>query len=240
MSSTRTFLFGQGTTDSTGAFTVSDILPGSYTVQFGLPGGLNQYAHQKLTFNSAGSIVVTAAATTQLERRSSRTAASPAPDLQRQYGTQAEVTADGNGRYTFANLGPYDWPIFYKIAGYASEWSGHTGNRLQANQITVKAGKTKTHDERLSHGVTRTGLVTTATGQPIDLFRARISVSESRDEIGVGDTDADGRYTVQVLPGSPSCSTLTVRPVGLGSRSTTRTRPTSSTRPESRSRILTR
>jgi protocatechuate 3,4-dioxygenase beta subunit len=117
-------------------------------------------------------------------------------------GSNADVTADANGRYTFTNLGPYDWPIFYHAAGYASEWSGNTGNRLKSNPVTVRAGRTRTHNEALTQGVTLTGLVTDATGSPMSAFASRITVfnADSHDEIGSDDNAADGTYTLHVLP----------------------------------------
>ena len=117
-------------------------------------------------------------------------------------GSNADVIADANGRYTFTNLGPYNWPIFYHAFGYASEWSGNTGNRLQAKAITVKAGKTRTHNEILTTGVTLTGLVTDRAGQPIPQFGARITLfnADSGDEIGSNDTGVDSTYTLQALP----------------------------------------
>ena len=117
-------------------------------------------------------------------------------------GSSADVSTDANGQYTFTNLGPYDWPIFFHAAGYASEWSGNTGNRLQAHPIKVKAGKTKTHNEVLGQGVTLTGMVTDASGGPIPPFGARITPfnADSGDEIGSDDTANDSTYTLHLLP----------------------------------------
>ena len=108
------------------------------------------------------------------------------------------MIADANGRYTFTNLGPYNWPIFYHAIGYASEWSGNTGNRLQAKAITVKAGKTRPTTRFSTTGVTLTGLVTDRAGQPIPQFGARITLfnADSGDEIGSNDTGVDSTYTL--------------------------------------------
>jgi protocatechuate 3,4-dioxygenase beta subunit len=117
-------------------------------------------------------------------------------------GSQADVVADTNGRYTFNNLGPYDWPIFYHAFGYAGEWSGNTGNRLESNPIGIKAGKTSTHNVVLGQGVTLSGVITDAAGQPLDEFGARITVynADSGDEIGSNDNAADGTYTELIVP----------------------------------------
>jgi Carboxypeptidase regulatory-like domain len=117
-------------------------------------------------------------------------------------GSRADAVADATGRYTFTELGPYDWPIFYRATGYASEWSGGTGNRLKSEPVTIKAGKTRTHNEALSSGVILTGLVTGPDGVPAPEFASRITVfnADSRDEIGANDNAANGTYTLHVLP----------------------------------------
>ena len=117
-------------------------------------------------------------------------------------GSQADVVADANGRYTFDNLGPYDWPIFYHAFGYAGEWSGNTGNRLESNPIGIKAGKTSTHNVVLGQGVTLTGAIMDANGQPLNEFAARVTVynADSGDEIASNDNAADSTYTELVLP----------------------------------------
>jgi protocatechuate 3,4-dioxygenase beta subunit len=117
-------------------------------------------------------------------------------------GSSADVAADANGRYTFTNLGPYNWPIFYHALGYASEWSGNTGNRLQSNPVTVKAGKTRTHNETLTQGISITGLVTDPQGRPVGNSGSRVTMYnfDSGDEIGSDDPGPDSTYTVHALP----------------------------------------
>jgi Carboxypeptidase regulatory-like domain len=112
------------------------------------------------------------------------------------------VGTDATGRYTITELGPYDWPIFYQAAGYAPEWSGHTGNRLQANPVTIKAGKTRSHDEGLSRGLTLSGVFTTAGGAPAGPFPGRVNVvnADSFDLVDAADGDAAAHYTLHVLP----------------------------------------
>ena len=112
--------------------------------------------------------------------------------------TEVDARADDNGSYTFTDLGPYDWPIFYHAAGYAGEWSGNTGDRLNANPITIKAGKTRIHNVTLGTGVTLTGRVTDPNGLP-QSGRITVFNTDSRDEIGADDTTPDGTYTLHVM-----------------------------------------
>jgi hypothetical protein len=115
--------------------------------------------------------------------------------------SNADVTADANGRYVFNNLGPYDWPIFFSAPGYASEWSGNTGDRLKSNPVTVKAGKTRSHNETLTQGVSLTGLVIGQDGQPVGQSSRVVALSaDSRDQIGASDGAADGTFTIHALP----------------------------------------
>lgn len=57
-----------------------------------------------------------------------------------------------DGRYTIDFLGPYEWPLLFKVDGHAPQWSGTTGNRLLADKVKVKAGKTTRYDHRMVRG----------------------------------------------------------------------------------------
>jgi len=220
---------GQGgpCTDGSGNVRVSGLDAGSYNVfafandqvhgdqWVGAHGGVGAQKKAAVITVAAGQTV--AAPKVKLDRRGTLTGAvrdraTGAPIANALVGftsndpnsgsASIHVRTDAAGRYTFDALGPYDWPIFYAADGYASEWSGNTGNRLQANPVTVKAGKTRNHDEFLNRGVTLTGLITGFNGEPVSAFEARVLVfnADSFDLIGFADTDADGRYSVPVLP----------------------------------------
>jgi hypothetical protein len=76
--------------------------------------------------------------------------------------------ADANGRYTIANLGPYDWPIeFVAFDDHAWEWSGNATNRLLATPVKVSVGESATANAALGKGVRLTGRVLDASGRPI-------------------------------------------------------------------------
>ncbi|GAB4059442.1 hypothetical protein GCM10028775_70770 [Catellatospora paridis] len=59
---------------------------------------------------------------------------------------------EADGRYTIDFLGPYEWPLLFKVDGHAPQWSGTTGNRLLADKVKVKAGKNTRYDHRMVRG----------------------------------------------------------------------------------------
>ncbi|GIG01548.1 hypothetical protein Cci01nite_66410 [Catellatospora citrea] len=59
---------------------------------------------------------------------------------------------EADGRYTIDFLGPYEWPLLFKVDGHAPQWSGTTGNRLLADKVKVKAGSTTRYDYRVVQG----------------------------------------------------------------------------------------
>jgi hypothetical protein len=213
--------------DTTGQVHIIGLSPGQYNVfafandgvhghqWIGPHGGVG--AMKKATVLTVAAGQTAAIGTVKMDKRGTLTgiirdkaSGAPLPGAIASFTTQPDglgssvgrAVADANGRYTFTDLGPYEWPILFQATGFASEWSGHTGNRLQANPITVKAGKTKEHDDRLSRGITLTGLMTTAAGVPLDEFVGRVNLvnADSRDETGSGDTAPGGHYTIQVMP----------------------------------------
>ncbi len=72
---------------------------------------------------------------------------------------------DDNGNYTFDNLGPYDWQLFFWSSADARQFSGGVANRLLAQAVPVTVGATSTYDFRLRAGVEVTVNLTGAVGE---------------------------------------------------------------------------
>ncbi|MFS8479338.1 MAG: carboxypeptidase-like regulatory domain-containing protein [Micromonosporaceae bacterium] len=81
------------------------------------------------------------------------------------FGPSARTDADG--RYTLANLGPYDWPLYFDHSEYAGQWSGGAPSRLLAKPVKVKHGKTVTADAALTTGTLVRGTVQRASGEAV-------------------------------------------------------------------------
>ncbi|WP_203997736.1 carboxypeptidase-like regulatory domain-containing protein [Virgisporangium aurantiacum] len=85
---------------------------------------------------------------------------------------------DAQGRYEIRGLGPYQWPVeFAAPAPYALQWSGGASNRIDADHVKVRAGRTATENARLLPGATLAGQVNAATGTPtygsVTVYNAR-------------------------------------------------------------------
>ncbi len=109
------------------------------------------------------------------------------------------VTTDELGRYTIGDLGPYDWTLFFRHREYAAQWSGDVPNRLLADGVKVKAGKTTQYNVKLRAGTTLTGKVVGANGQATNSARVTVINAVTNDEMGSGDTSANGTYAVRVF-----------------------------------------
>lgn len=113
---------------------------------------------------------------------------------------------DEAGRYTVGNLGPYAWPLlFTPIADLPRQWSGATGNRLQAETVPVTSGATSTYDTTLSAGTKVTGTVTITSGATAwSGGRLKARGVASGDLLAVGDVPGQGgTYEFRVIGGGP-------------------------------------
>lgn len=108
------------------------------------------------------------------------------------------ATTDVDGRYTFANLGPYDWPLHYIHVDYAAQWSGAAPSRLLAEPVSVKAGRTVTADAALTAGTLVRGTVRQASGEPLpDAFVTAYTAAVG--DIAGSDFVDGGTFQMRVL-----------------------------------------
>jgi 5-hydroxyisourate hydrolase-like protein (transthyretin family) len=89
---------------------------------------------------------------------------------------------DSTGHYRIDVLGPYQWPLLFDVVGQATQWSGGTANRNQADEVTVTSGHTTTYDYRLDAGVTATVRSTGPAGGRVVAFNA-----DTGDIVGMWD-----------------------------------------------------
>jgi hypothetical protein len=131
-----------------------------------------------------------------------------------------ETYADGT--YRIYALGPYQWPVVFtpKTGTAPRQMSGGTGNRFQAEKVTVRPGAVTTYDMTLSAGSRLTGRVTVAPGQPA-FTGGRITAvnAATGDVLATADfTRADGTYDMPIIGGGAVLLrwTLTGGPVASG------------------------
>ncbi|MCA2217422.1 carboxypeptidase regulatory-like domain-containing protein [Jidongwangia harbinensis] len=110
-----------------------------------------------------------------------------------------------DGSYRIYALGPYQWPIVFTPKGgtVPRQMSGGTGNRFQAERITVQPKTVTTYDATLSAGSTLTGTVTVAPGRP-SFTGGRITAvnAATGDVLAVADfTGQGGTYRMPIIGG---------------------------------------
>lgn len=108
---------------------------------------------------------------------------------------------DADGRYTFANLGPYDWPLHFGHAEYAGHWSGGVPSRLLAETVKVKAGKTVTPgaaDAALTTGTVVRGTARRASGGAVPSGFVTAYEAATGDFAGTGWLN-NGTYEMRVF-----------------------------------------
>jgi phosphatidylinositol-3-phosphatase len=190
---TVSFSGGSTTTDSSGAYSFSNVAPGTYNVTASQAG-----------FNSqTGSVTVSSGATSTLNFQLS---AAPSPGAFMGHVTNASTgaaiagatvsfsggstTTDSNGAYSFTNVAP----------GAYSVTASQTGFTSQTGSVTVNSGATSTLDFQLSPASTPG----TITGRVTNITTGG-AVSGATVSFSGGSTTADssGNYTfTNVTPGT--------------------------------------
>ncbi|HEX5541582.1 MAG TPA: carboxypeptidase regulatory-like domain-containing protein [Micromonospora sp.] len=113
-------------------------------------------------------------------------------------GPKSDAVTDGQGRYEFTGLGPYQWPLLFSKGGFAPQWSGNVGDRYKATTIPVTAGDTATYDIALVAGTEVRGSVTTQDGSSAGQGYLLAHNATNGDIVGLT-WMPDGQYRMQVL-----------------------------------------
>ncbi|MEV6491967.1 carboxypeptidase-like regulatory domain-containing protein [Actinoplanes sp. NPDC051633] len=110
-----------------------------------------------------------------------------------------------DGSFRVYSLGPYPWPLIFtpKDGSAPRQLPGPTGNRFQAETVTVLPGTGATYDMTLSAGSRLTGTITVGPGQP-SFTGGRITAvnAATGDELAVADfTGQGGTYDMSIIGG---------------------------------------
>jgi 5-hydroxyisourate hydrolase-like protein (transthyretin family) len=193
------------TTDTTGAFSFTDVTPGSYEVMFMLPGFGRQFVPHTLDEAAADRITVTAGGQTTVEEtvvpHGGLTGhVQTATGLPVRFGQifvhgpqndyLFQVQTDNDGNYTFPIIPP---------GTYRVEFVSVSGSQHDTTSVTVSLGQTAT----ANHQFAATGAITghlTKNGQPEPF--ASISLYGEDGTISHASTDSLGAYRLDVLAGT--------------------------------------
>jgi hypothetical protein len=230
-----------GTTGVDGAYQISNLEPGSYTVRFGPP-----WASDYLGTDFAGPVVVAASATTaginaKLAHLGVITGtvtdsaghplagiiASLAPPGFAPVGgvPQHGSATDAQGRYTINLVAPGVYSVYFSGGSYVAQYYGGASSLDAAATIVVSGGTTATGiDARMQQGGAITGTVTDRLGAPLSALVQ--AVVPHGPLAGRTITEASGRYTLgNLAPGSYIVSFQALQLVPLGQYYNGRTSP---------------
>ena len=210
---------GRATTDAAGAYRFPSVAPGTYTLQFKLPGGLIQFHPGVPDLASAGSINVLTGQDTNVAEtvmphgtiggRITTDTGAPAPGARVElYGAtdlsmRIRVIADAAGYYLikYPPTGGSRLAVASGLRGGTNQWVRRQKDYNLADRFTVTPGRHTVVDERLLQA----GLITgrfTAGGRPVPNVTV-YGYSQSTTRESVSDwTDADGVFRLRPWPGS--------------------------------------
>ncbi|GAA1755261.1 carboxypeptidase regulatory-like domain-containing protein [Luedemannella helvata] len=204
------------TTGVDGSFAFPTAWPGNYKVRFTLPGNVQQWAHQKWSFDTADVIVVNDGGATVVNEElaphgqvtghltdadgaamgnASVTASSVDGQI------QAQVTAGANGAYTVPFLPAGDYTIAFRPFGDGgpTQFAYRKTRISDAAVIPVAAGASVTVDDEILPLATVTGRLTD-NGQPVR--DAQVALHDAvTGEITYAFTDDNGDWQARTFPG---------------------------------------
>jgi hypothetical protein len=102
------------------------------------------------------------------------------------------------GRYTIGDLGPYNWTFFFRRFGYASVFTGGTGDRFLSTGVKINVGQTTTYDLNMKPGTTLTGVVRLTDGTSPAFARVTMIHALSGDELYTSDIEGTQPYELHV------------------------------------------
>ncbi|MGE5828945.1 MAG: carboxypeptidase regulatory-like domain-containing protein [Micromonosporaceae bacterium] len=202
-------------TDGSGAFGFTDLPVGSYKVSFQLPAFVTQFYHQRLDFDSATVIAVTAGADTAIEEQvvphGSVAGTVTNPDgsphafshvsAQREDGLVfANTNTGADGTYALPFLPEGNYRVSFSLGDSGPTQYAHQKTRFEdADLIPVQDGVATTLDETLLPVGAISGHVT-RDGEPVP--SGSVQLINDTGLSGFTPIDPDGFYRIVAFPGT--------------------------------------
>ena len=199
-----------GGTDEDGRYRL-DVLPGRYQLRFGLPDGMEQWAHQQLDETDAASFTVTAGETTVVDETllptgsingqvvtSSGEPAAVTVALYRGGLRVASIPASDDGSYWFPQVFEGVYQVAFDRETGGRQWAHGQLAQADAAEFTVTVGQQTVVNETLMATGAIAGRLTRATGEPA--ADAQVLLQHGEEFQLETQTDASGEYRIEGVP----------------------------------------
>jgi hypothetical protein len=209
---------GTATTDEDGNYTIPNLNPGSYRIEFSASGFLTQFYDGAATSGQATEVSVAAEQTTaaidavmrkggMIAGTTRQTADGHALSdvevniLNASGGVVASTTSDENGQYSVGGLESGEYRVQFSSSGYLTQYYDAKASLSEAAEVTVSPEATVSEvDASMQTGGVITGTVT-AHATSVGLAGVEVvALEESGRELGSATTGANGTYSIGELP----------------------------------------
>lgn len=212
---------GESSTDKSGAYSITALAPGSYTLHFRASGHLAEWWSNVATSDAAtyftlvdgstttkNSVLATGATISGIVTNSSGVAIDgarvdaylKATDSHNWVGS---ADTDKSGKYSIGELAAGSYTLEFSAPGHVAEWWSNVASSSTATYFTLAAGASTTKSAGLATGATISGTVKDSSGAAIQganvVAYLKSTGSSSPDWAGSSVTDASGNYSIGEL-----------------------------------------
>lgn len=104
-----------------------------------------------------------------------------------------------DGSFSILWLGPYEWPLLFRVPGHADQWSGGGGNRLRADLIQAAVPGSSPIDFTVKRGVSAiVNFSDPPSGSDNRVVLRNVTTGES---VGVGSLGSGSKVRIRVVLG---------------------------------------
>ena len=225
------FLYGSATTNASGAYAITHLLPGSYDLKFDPPrttnlqhGYRNATATTNFSVSTPSAVTITSASLTgknirlpagykisgKVTRSNGTTVIANVPVSADGTNGSDETTTNSAGNYTLMGLSPGSYAVSFGRdpaadnqtgCWYTTPASKFSASCVSHTAVVISSANKTGISPKIPNALTITGFVKTRASTPAPIVGAPVNANGPVD--GSAQTDATGKYTISGLnPGS--------------------------------------
>lgn len=116
------------------------------------------------------------------------------------FGFGGQVTTDADGRFRYDNVGPGHYQIS-RVANFSLGQNNSMSTYIDTQNLTLLPGQSLTHDISRPAGVSLSGIIRDAEGDPVSEAIVKVNVSgDNSRQLAAIKSSVDGRFTIEHLP----------------------------------------